>query len=77
MVRLYPYNLFYTIKGNKIEVYAGKKRIKDYLKVLTKQLVDNGKDITKYKIEKHTDLYDHGYLAYYFSKGNKQLQWGF
>lgn len=65
-----PIQPFYTIKGNKIEVYAGKKRIKDYLKVLTKQLVDNGKDITKYKIEEHTDLYDHGYLAYYFSKGN-------
>jgi hypothetical protein len=68
--KVIPIQPFYTIKGNKIEVYAGKKRIKDYLKVLTKQLVDNGKDISKYKIEEHTDLYDHGYLAYYFSKGN-------
>ena len=65
-----PVQPFYTIEGNKIDVYAGKKRIKDYLKVLTKELADNDDDIAKYTIERHTDIHDQGYIAYYFSKGN-------
>ena len=65
-----PVQPFYTIEGNKIDVYAGKKRIKDYLKVLTKKLADNDDDIAQYTIERHTDIHDQGYIAYYFSKGN-------
>lgn len=65
-----PVQPFYTIEENKINVYAGKKRIKDYLKVLTKELADNGDDIANYTIERHTDIHDQGYIAYYFSKGN-------
>jgi hypothetical protein len=65
-----PVQPFYTIEGNKIDVYAGKKRIKDYLKVLAKELADKGDDIAYYTIEQHTDIHDQGYLAYYFSKGN-------
>lgn len=37
-----PVQPFYTIEGNKIDVYAGKKRIKDYLKVLTKEVGRQG-----------------------------------
>ena len=65
-----PVQPFYTIEGNKIVVYAGKKRIKDYLKVLTKELADKGDNIANYTIEQHTDIHNQGYLAYYFSKGN-------
>ena len=65
-----PVQPFYTIEGNKIDVYAGKKRIKDYLKVLTKELADKGDNIANYTIEQHTDIHNQGYLAYYFSKGN-------
>ena len=65
-----PVQPFYTIEGNKIDVYVGKKRIKDYLKVLTKELADKGDNIANYTIEKHTDIHNQGYLAYYFSKGN-------
>ena len=65
-----PVQPFYTIEENKINVYAGKKRIKDYLKVLTKELADNVDDIANYTIERHTDIHDQGYIAYYFSKGN-------
>lgn len=65
-----PVQPFYTIEENKINVYAGKKRIKDYLKVLTKELADNGDDIANYTIERHTDIHDQGYIAYYFSKVN-------
>jgi hypothetical protein len=65
-----PVQPFYTIEENKINVYAGKKRIKDYLKVLTKELADNDDDIANYTIERHTDIHDQGYIAYYFSKGN-------
>ena len=65
-----PVQPFYTIEGNKIDVYAGKKRIKDYLKVLTKELADKGDNIANYTIEQHTDIHNLGYLAYYFSKGN-------
>lgn len=65
-----PVQPFYTIEENKIDVYAGKKRIKDYLKVLTKEFADHGDDIANYTIERHTDIHDQGYIAYYFSKGN-------
>lgn len=65
-----PVQPFYTIEGNKIDVYAGKKRIKDYLKVLTKELADKGDNIANYTIEQHTDIHNQGYIAYYFSKGN-------
>ncbi len=65
-----PVQPFYTIEGNKIDVYAGKKRVKDFLKVLTKELADNGDDIANYTIERHIDIHDQGYLAYYFSEGN-------
>lgn len=65
-----PVQPFYTLEGNKIDVYAGKKRIKDYLKVLAKELADKGDNIANYTIEQHTDIHNQGYLAYYFSKGN-------
>lgn len=65
-----PVQPFYTIEGNKIDVYAGEKRIKDYIKVLTKELADKGDNIANYTIEQHTDIHNQGYLAYYFSKGN-------
>ena len=65
-----PVQPFDTIEGNKMDVYAGKKRIKDYLNVLTKELANNGDDIANYTIERHTDIHDQGYIAYYFSKGN-------
>ena len=65
-----PVQPFYTIEENKINVYAGKKRIKDYLKVLTKELADKGDNIANYTIEQHTDIHNQGYIAYYFSKGN-------
>lgn len=65
-----PVQPFYTIEGDKIDVYAGKKRIKDYLKVLTKELADKDDNIANYTIEQHTDIHNQGYLAYYFSKGN-------
>ncbi len=68
--KVIPIQPYYTIEGNKIDVYAGEKRIKDYLKVLAKELKDNGDDIDHYTIEQHTDIHDQGYLAYYFSKGN-------
>lgn len=68
--KVIPIQPYYTIEGNKIDVYAGEKRIKDYLKVLTKELTDKGEDINHYTIEPHTDIHDQGYLAYYFSKGN-------
>lgn len=68
--KVIPIQPYYTIEGNKIDVYAGEKRIKDYLKVLTKELTDKGEDINYYTIELHTDIHDQGYLAYYFSKGN-------
>lgn len=65
-----PVQPFYTIEGNKIDVYSGKKRIKDYLKVLNKELADKGDNSANYTIEQHTDIHDQGYLAYYFSEGN-------
>lgn len=68
--KVIPIQPYYTIEGNKIDVYAGEKRIKDYLKVLTKELSDKGDDINHYTIELHTDIHGQGYLAYYFSKGN-------
>lgn len=68
-----PVQPFYTIEGNKIDVYAGKKRIKDYLKVLAKELADKGDNIANYTIEQHTDIHNQGYLAYYFSKGNENF----
>lgn len=68
--KVIPIQPYYTIEGNKIDVYAGENRIKDYLKVLTKELTDKGDDINHYTIELHTDIHDKGYLAYYFSKGN-------
>ena len=68
--KVIPIQPYYTIEGDKIDVYAGEKRIKDYLKVLAKELKDNGDDIDHYTIEQHTDIHNQGYLAYYFSKGN-------
>ncbi len=65
-----PVQPFYTIEGNKIDVYSGKKRIKDYLKVLNKELADKGDNSANYTIAQHTDIHDQGYLAYYFSEGN-------
>lgn len=65
-----PAQPFYKIEGNKIDVYAGKKRISDFIKVLSKELAENGNDIANYTIEQHTDIQNLGYLAYYFSKGN-------
>lgn len=68
--KVIPIQPYYTIEENKIDVYAGEKRIKDYLKVLANELKDKGDDIDHYTIEQHTDIHDQGYLAYYFSKGN-------
>jgi hypothetical protein len=61
-----PVQPFYTIEGNKIDVYVGKKRIKDYLKVLTKELADKGDNIANYTIEKHTDIQNQGYPSLQF-----------
>lgn len=72
-----PIQPFYTIDGKKIDVYAGKKRIKDYINVLAKELKDNGDDIDNYTVEKHPDMHDRDYLAYYFSKGNDNFNMDF
>lgn len=65
-----PIEPYYEINGDHITVYAGKQRIKDYIKVLTKELLSHGIDINDYEIDRVTDLHDIGYLAYYFSEGN-------
>lgn len=67
-----PIQPFFTMDRNEniIDVYAGKKRIKDYLNVLARELADKGDNIDNYTINKHTNIYDQGYLAFFFSKGN-------
>ena len=65
-----PIDPFYEINGDHITIYAEKRRINNYINVLSKELKASGKDINDYTIERVTDLHDKGYLAYYFSKGN-------
>ena len=65
-----PVEPYYEIDGDKIIVYAEKHRIDQYVNVLAKQLKAEGKDIADYTVEKVTNIYDKGYLAYFFSKGN-------
>lgn len=56
-------------ESKRVEVFANKQTIKEYIEHVKCKMAKNGKNVRSYTFVNHTDLMGEGFLGLYFTKG--------